>query len=104
MGRTKDYWQCTPLNCGASTIWAALYNYDAAGGVTSWNHPAGFTITQAINGAKEVAEITSSKSETTDPATLAFGAGPNSSIMYTPWGASQLPAPLTSPTTLRRAH
>jgi RHS repeat-associated protein len=93
MGRPKDYWQCTPLNCGSSSIWAALYNYDFAGDVTSWNHPANFTIYQTpIDGARHVTQVTSSYSDTTThPATLAFGSGSNNSILYTAWGAvSQL--------------
>jgi YD repeat-containing protein len=73
MGRTKHYWQCTPLNCGTSSIWAALYNYDAAGDVTSWNHPAGFTITQTFNGARDIEQVTSSLSDSTHPGTLALG-------------------------------
>jgi len=81
-GRTKDYWQCTPLNCGSSTIWAALYNYDLAGDVTSWNHPAGFTITQTISGAQQISQVTSSVSDSADPASLA-------TITYTPFGSVQ---------------
>ena len=46
MGRSYNYWQCTPLNCGTSTIWAASYTYDKAGDVTNWHHPASFTINQ----------------------------------------------------------
>ena len=89
MGRTKDYWQCTPLNCGNSSIWAAVYNYDQAGDVTSWNHPAGFTITQTFDGARDIEEVTSSWSDGMHPATLASGAclPSSSSICYTPWGA-----------------
>ena len=90
MGRTNNYWQCTPLNCGTSTIWAALYNYDLAGDVTSWNHPAGFTITQTINGARQISQVTSSVNDSADPATLATGApnfNPPNLIQYTPWGA-----------------
>ncbi len=88
MGRIKDYWQCTPLNCNSS-MWAVLYNYDLAGDVTSWNHPAGFTITQSIDGARHIKQVTSSLSDSTHPGTLATG--PNNSIQYTAWGAvSQL--------------
>ena len=79
MGRPQHYWQCTPLNCGTSIFWAALYNYDFAGDVTSWNHPAGFTITQTINGAKEISQVTSSISDATHPASLA-------TLTYAPFG------------------
>ena len=74
MGRPENYWQCTPLNCGTSSIWAAQYIYDKAGDVTSWNHPAGFTITHTINGARQISKATSSISDSTDPVTLATAA------------------------------
>jgi RHS repeat-associated protein len=80
MGRPQHYWQCTPLNCGSSSIWTAAYTYDFAGDVTSWNHPAGFTITQTINGAKEISQVTSSLSDATHPASLA-------TVTYTPFGS-----------------
>jgi RHS repeat-associated protein len=81
MGRTYNYWQCTaPLYCG-SGIWAALYNYDLAGDVTSWNHPAGYTITNTISPARRITEISSSLNDATHPPALA------QSITYTPWGA-----------------
>ncbi len=83
MGRTKDYWQCTPLNCGTSSIWAALYTYDNGGDLTSWSHPAGFTITQTINEARQVTQVTSSLSDSTHPGTLAEG------LFYTPWAPSK---------------
>ena len=57
MGRPLDYWQCTPLNCGSSSIWQAVYNYNLAGDVTSWTHPAGFTITQTINAARDKTSV-----------------------------------------------
>src|ERR1017187_4996789 len=85
MGRPTSYWQCTPLNCGTSSIWAGAYNYDLAGDVTSWNHPAGYTITQTINAAQQVQQITSSLSDASPPGALA--ARPRSSIQYTPGGA-----------------
>ena len=89
MGRTKHYWQCTPLNCGSSSIWAALYNYDSAGDVTWWNHPAGFTINQPVDNARHIEQVTSTWSDGQHPATLASGTClPNStSICYTAWGA-----------------
>jgi RHS repeat-associated protein len=80
MGRVNNYWQCTPLNCGNSSIWAAAYAYNLAGNVTSWNHPEGFTITQGINNAEQIAQVTSSVSDQNDPASLA-------TVTYTPFGA-----------------
>src|SRR5579875_2529675 len=79
VGRIAGYWQCTPYNCGSSA-WAMTYNYDLAGDVTSWTHPAGFTITNQINGAQEITQITSSLNDATHPGTLA-------TISYSPWGA-----------------
>jgi RHS repeat-associated protein len=80
MGRTASYWQCTPLNCGNSSIWAATYTYDLAGNVSSWYHPAGITLTQGINNAGQIAQVTSSVSDQYDPASLA-------TVTYTPFGA-----------------
>jgi RHS repeat-associated protein len=71
MGRPQHYWQCTPLNCGSASIWAALYNYDVAGNVTSWNHPGGFTLTNTISNAHRITQVTSSLNDSTHPATLA---------------------------------
>jgi hypothetical protein len=71
------------LNCGTSSIWAASYLYDKAGDLITWNHPAGFTITQNINGAREISQVTSTLSDsTTHPGTLA-------TVTYTPFGAVQ---------------
>ena len=81
MGRPQHYWQCTPLNCGSSSIWGMTYAYDAEGDVISWTHPAGFTITQTIDGAKDITQITSSLSDSTHPATLA------QNILYNAAGA-----------------
>src|SRR5690242_7331020 len=62
------------------------YVYDLAGDVTSWLHPAGFTVNNSstdspINGAQQVRKITSTLSDTTHPGTLA------QNISYTPFGA-----------------
>ena len=85
MGRTKDFWQCNPSNCGASSIWSTQYNYDQAGDITSWVHPGGFTLTNTVNAAQQVTAIQSSWVDSNHPQYLA------QSISYTPWGAvSQL--------------
>ncbi len=90
MGRPADYWQCTPVNCSLGLPWAASYNYDVAGNLTSWNHPAGFTISQPVDSAFHVTQVTSSANSSTYPGTLATGPG-GGSIQYTAWGAvSQL--------------
>jgi len=84
-GRTKDFWQCNPSNCGASSIWSTQYNYDQAGDITSWVHPGGFTLTNTVNAAQQVTAIQSSWVDSNHPQYLA------QSISYTPWGAvSQL--------------
>ena len=94
MGRTSYYWQCTPLNCGNSSIWQTAYSYDLAGDLTSWVQPyaptpSSFTVTQSIDGARHIDQVTSTLSDSTHPATLATG--PNNSIQYNAWGAvSQL--------------
>src|ERR1700758_133263 len=43
--RTQDLWQCTPFNCSSASLWNIHYTYDLAGDLTTWTHPAGFTIT-----------------------------------------------------------
>ncbi|MGH9396158.1 MAG: RHS repeat-associated core domain-containing protein [Terriglobia bacterium] len=80
MGRVTRYWQCTPYNCGSSA-WQSSYNYDLAGDVQQWTHPAGFTITNTINAAQEVTQIQSSLVDASHPQYLA------QNITYTPWGA-----------------
>jgi RHS repeat-associated protein len=75
MGRVANLWQCAPYNCGSSGIWSMPYTYDLAGDVTNYVNPAGFNVTQGINGAQQ-------------PTSLSYGAnGAVSSITYTPWGA-----------------
>ncbi len=86
VGRVADYWQCTPYNCGGAggagaAPWDLHYNYDLAGDVTSWTHPAGFTITNTVSSAQRITEITSSLSDSKDPPVLA------QNIAYTAWGA-----------------
>ena len=54
MGRPATYWQCTPSNCGHSNFPKLVYNYDLAGDIASWVHPAGFTITNTISAARRI--------------------------------------------------
>lgn len=79
MDRIVNYWQCTPYDC--SSAWQMTYSYDLAGDVTSWTHPAGFTITNTINPAQQITAITSSLFKAIHPQYLA------KNITYTPWGA-----------------
>jgi RHS repeat-associated protein len=89
VGRTQKFWECSPGNCNTSSFFSAYYNYDLAGDVTWWNHPAGFTINQPVDNARHIQQVTSTWSDGQHPATLASGAClPNStSICYTAWGA-----------------
>jgi RHS repeat-associated protein len=85
VGRTKDFWQCNPSNCGSSSIWSTQYTYDLAGDIQSWVHPAGYTLTNTVNSAQQVTAVQSSWQDSSHPQYLA------QSISYTPWGAvSQL--------------
>lgn len=56
------------------------YAYDLAGDVTSWTHPAGFTLTNTYNAALQTTQITSSLNDSTHPGTLA-------TMTYGPSGA-----------------
>jgi YD repeat-containing protein len=81
MGRTQHYWQCSPYNCGSSSIWAMPFTYDLAGDVLTWTHPAGFTVTNTISNARRITQIASSLVDSNHPANFA------QNITYTPWGA-----------------
>jgi len=85
VGRTSDYWQCTPLNCGSANLWWAQYQYDLAGDITSYRHPAGFQVYQTFNPAQQIQQVVSSVVTSINPGILATG--PNNSIQYMPWGA-----------------
>jgi RHS repeat-associated protein len=86
MGRVANYWQCTPYNCANPNanplMWAMSYTYDLAGDVTSWTHPAGFTITNVIDGAQHVTQIEcAANCPSNSPSNLA------KNVTYTAWGA-----------------
>ena len=81
MGRVQEYWQCTPYNCSGSNPWHAHYDFDLGGDVKDWTHPAGFTLTNSINGAQQVTQISYSPSDSTHPANLI------PTVAYTPFGA-----------------
>ena len=55
MGRPLNFWQCNAANC--SSLWNTQYNYDKAGDVTSWTHPAGYTLTNTVNPAQQVTAV-----------------------------------------------
>ena len=77
MGRTNNFWQCNPSNCGSASIWNIPYTYDLAGDVTSYTHPGGYSISTPVNAAQQVTSVQS----TWNPQYLA------QNITYTPWGA-----------------
>jgi YD repeat-containing protein len=82
MGRPLNYWQCTPYNCGSSSIWGVQDTYDLAGDLTSWWHPWPFTITNTVNAAQQITQIQSSWYDTTlHPQNIA------QSISYNAFGA-----------------
>ncbi|MGD0224645.1 MAG: RHS repeat-associated core domain-containing protein [Terriglobia bacterium] len=81
MGRPKTYWQCAPSTCVNPNFPKLVYNYDLAGDIASWVHPAGFTITNTLSAARQITEIWSSLNSSTQPPVLA------QNITYTPWGA-----------------
>ncbi len=78
-GHTQDLRQCTPFNCSSATIWNTHYTYNLAGDVTTWTHPGGFTISQAVSNARRITQITSSLNDATHPGTLA-------TLTYAPQG------------------
>jgi RHS repeat-associated protein len=85
VGRTLNFWQCDPSNCTSSSIWNTQYNYDLAGDVISWVHPAGYTLTNAVNAAQQITAVQSSWQDSSHPQYLA------QNVSYTAWGAvSQL--------------
>jgi RHS repeat-associated protein len=81
MGRTSYYWQCTPYNCGTSSIWSSNYQYKYTGEVWQWTYPAGYTLTNTVSPARRTTQIQSSQVDTNHPQYLA------QSINYMPWGA-----------------
>jgi RHS repeat-associated protein len=86
LGRVAEYWQCTPGNCGGAggagaSPWAIPYTYDLGGDVTSWTHPAGFTVSNTINSAQQITQVECATGcPAPTPATLA-------TVAYTPFGA-----------------
>ncbi len=81
MGRTNDFWQCDPNNCGASSIYNTNYNYDWAGDVTSWSHPGLINITNIVNTAQQITAVQTTSNYTNLPQTFL------QNVTYTPWGA-----------------
>jgi len=64
MGDIASFWQCASYNCGSANIWNSSYGYDPAGDLTSYTSYAGFTVSQAFNGAQQVTSASSNWSGT----------------------------------------
>jgi len=79
VGRTKNFWQCNPSNCG--TVYSTSYNYDLAGDITSWTHPGQINLTNTINAAQQITAVQTTSNYTNLPQTLV------QNVTYTPWGA-----------------
>jgi hypothetical protein len=70
MGRIKQQWQCTPINCGTQGWFTFAYTYDLAGQQTSIYSqgfgcqtnctPGLYTLTQTYNSAGRATGLTSS--------------------------------------------
>jgi RHS repeat-associated protein len=94
MGRIKQQWQCTPINCGTSGWFTFTYGYDFAGQQTSINPAAfgcqssprncyngGFTLSQTFDSAGRVNALTSNLTDLPlHPPTLVSG------VTYDPAG------------------
>jgi RHS repeat-associated protein len=79
MGRITNQWQCTPLNCGSSTLPMA-YSYDLAGNVITANNGAGLTLTYNYSGANRLLGVTSNLSDGNHPPFLL------TNVVYNPLG------------------
>jgi len=70
MGRVAQEWQCTPLNCGASTF-SLQYSHDYLGDVTQLiNGREGVTYTYSYNAAAQLTSLQSSLNDSNHPGTL----------------------------------
>src|SRR5438067_1329407 len=83
MGRIKDQWQCTPINCGVGT-WDLNYVYDLAGNTTRYTSGAFPVYSQPCDPAGRLTGLTSSYVDSQRPATLATV---DSALGYYPHGA-----------------
>jgi RHS repeat-associated protein len=82
MGRTADFYQYSSAsNCGSSPVCSSNYQYEYTGEVKQWTHPAGYTFTNKVSGARRMQQIASSWVDNQHPQYLA------QSITYMPWGA-----------------
>ena len=79
MGRITNQWQCTPLNCGTTTLPMA-YSYDLAGNVITANNGAGLTLTYNYSGANRLLGVTSNLSDANHPPFLL------TNVVYNPLG------------------
>jgi RHS repeat-associated protein len=70
LGRVRINSQCTPQNCGASTVFPITYNLDLLGDMTSGTNGMGVTLSYTVNRALRLTGMTSSLSDSNHPGTL----------------------------------
>jgi RHS repeat-associated protein len=86
VGRAAYLDECLPSGCGTPGYNRQLhYVFDLAGNVTSSTDGASVTTTYTVSPASEMLSLTSSRSDSTDPANLVSNVqnGPNGPVSYT---------------------
>jgi hypothetical protein len=86
MGRTSSLDECLPSGCGTVANNRQLHcTYDLAGNLLTSTDGAGVTSTYTLTPANEIHSLTSSLSDSTDPATVLSNVqnGPNGPVSYT---------------------
>ena len=83
MGRVAELGECTPSTCGVGG-YNLYYTYDWAGNMLTSTDGAGVTSTYTVSPANELLSLTSSLSNTTNPADIISGMqdGPNGPNSY----------------------
>jgi RHS repeat-associated protein len=70
LGRARINSQCTPQNCGATTLFPVNYTYDLLGDMLTSTNGLGVTLTYTVNRATRLTTLASSLSDTNHPGTL----------------------------------
>src|SRR6267154_4538174 len=78
LGRITLNSQCTPHNCGASTLFPINYTYDLLGDMRTSTNGFGVTLTYTLNRATRLTNMTSSLSDANHPGVLYSSAHFNS--------------------------
>ncbi len=76
-GNTIDNSQCTPQNCGGSTVFPTQYSYDLLGKPLTASNGVGTVFTYTFDGAGRLSGMTSSLSDGSHPGTLLSGTNYN---------------------------